>query len=141
MLWVLVACMTSLFFLPKNIQRIDTYTPPRLEKLQISEGTISFRPQWKSSGGELILRQERGEVLLTCAPPNEEQGFSCHREPGNAGADFKHQVSGKQGKVWWEPVTGSVNGRLYQLEVDGKIYIAYADMARTYKNHFDKKQK
>lgn len=140
-LWVLVGCLVALFFLPKNIERIDSYSPPPLDHLLVAQGPISFRPQWKSTGGELILKQERRKLVLTCAPPNEEHGFSCHREPGSPAIDFKHQVSGKHGKIWWEPVVGSAHGRLYQLEIDGKMFIVYEDMARYYKKHFDKKQK
>jgi hypothetical protein len=54
--------------------------------------------------------------------------------------NFKSDVVGKKGTAWWEPVNGMANGRLYQLEVDGKIFITYEDMAEQYLAYFKKTQ-
>ncbi|WP_156885642.1 hypothetical protein [Massilia niastensis] len=137
MLVVFGLCLVALFFLPDNIEKVTAYTPPPFSKLRVSTGKVEFRPLWKSGGGELVLHVEKNKLVLSCAPPNREQGFPCHYKK-NGTLDFRSDVVGRQGTAWWEPVSGSVDGRLYQLEVDGKIFIRFEDMAEQYSASFKK---
>lgn len=142
MLAVLGLCLLALFFLPDNVEKVSAYTPPPLSQLHVSTGTVGFRPLWKSGGGELVLHAAQTRLVLSCAPPNREQGFPCHfRKVEGGHADFSAEIVGRQGKAWWEPVAGSVDGRLYQLEVDGRTVIRYEDMAGKYSAFFKQHQK
>lgn len=134
--------LLAFFFFPEKTKKVTVYEPPALSALRSSTGKVGFVPVWKSSGGELTLDVGKDKLVLTCVPPNGKGAYPCWHEETESGArDLRPAVVGKQGTARWEPVDGNVNGRLYQLEVDGKIFVRYEDMAARYATFFKKNQR
>jgi len=114
------------------------YTIIEFETLKVSEGILSFRPIWKSSGGEIVLTtKDNQKITLTCAPPGGLGGgcyFNSYRS-----VDYRKTLVGKQVKIWWQPIHNELDqvasGRVYQLETDGKYFYDYRESADYYKNH------
>jgi hypothetical protein len=120
------------------------YEIPEFKDLTISEGEIHFKPQWKSSGGELFLRSEnfKTQVITTCNQP-----FAGLRDCGShyyldTNKTLRELTKNKHGKVWWYSDADIKNrdsfpfGRLYQLEVDGEIFYSYEERKAFYLHRF-----
>jgi hypothetical protein len=138
---VLGLCLAGLFFLPSDIEKVTEYTPPAISKLNVTTGKVDFALTNRGSGGDLILDGDKNKLTLICASPNSRLRNPCYLKNKNGETiNFKSNVIGKLGKAWWEPINGMANGRLYQLEVDGKIFINYEDMSEQYSAYFKKNQ-
>lgn len=109
---------------------------PEFNTLTVSRGTLSFSTQWKSSGGNAVIREIDGsEIQLTCGGPYYEQ--ECFRT--RTIEDIRRDVSGKTATVWWSPNPNKkLPGLLYQLEVDGRLIYRYADQATKYLDEYRK---
>lgn len=138
MLVVLALCLCALLFIPKTQEAITNYTPPLLGNLVVATGTISFSEVYKGRGGELLLNDGKSVLKLTCVHINSDSGLPCYSIGQDKTGGFSKDILGKKAKVWWAPLSGlgNVNGRVYQLEVDGKTYLSYDQMATYYSEQF-----
>lgn len=135
---LIITAIVAIIVLPESYENATSYVPPKISELEVSSGTISFTHYYKGSGGELIIRDGKSVIQVTCAPVNRRNNFPCYRMGPDADTNFKKDVAGKHGKIWWSKVTGrnDDNGRLYQLEVDGKTYISYDFAVKYYSDKY-----
>lgn len=115
------------------------YTTPKFEELKVSQGTLSFTPSWKNSGGQIILDLASGKrIVMTCLPPFGE-GDRCFFRADKSSTDYSHQLTGKHVTAWWKEISDTprpqITGRIYQLEVDGWLYYDYKERAEYYLKH------
>jgi hypothetical protein len=121
------------------------YSPPNFEQLEISQGILSFTQRSKSSGGEIVLKLDDGKkLILSCSPPNTtvDSCLSLYRDYvgqkyGEADR-YKDLYPEKRVIAWWmaEPDwPGNGHGRIYQMEIDGRLFLSYPMQVEYYVKH------
>lgn len=118
---------------------IVEYVPPKFEELKVAEGTLSFTRRSKSSGGEIELHLVGGSTLLLhCNPPNTLPD-ACYRkdESGGISTDYKDKLNKHLVTAWYQSDAEVANsGRIYQMQVDGKLFFNYPEQVGYYVKHY-----
>jgi hypothetical protein len=93
---------------------------PRFDQLSISTGKIRINHFRSRTSDHYTLMVGQKKISFNCLFPfSDKPCISKEKLP---------EIQGKNGKAWWY----KTDGKIYQLEVEGKLLINYPEQAQAY---------